>query len=199
MKQPSRLRRVRPLRWRDLRLWLGLTCVVVAMFLGASLLSADDDRVLVWRAVTDMAEGATPTQIEPVLVSLGEVHEAYVRADEQPSGVLQHPLSAGQLLPRAALTTEIERVHEVTVGVESAHAPIAVQPGHLVDVWVTSQEGASTLVHPDARVVHVVDDAMRGGLHVVLAVPPTQTARIIAAVRSGSVDLVSVPVAGDRT
>ena len=193
MKQ-STLRRVRPIRWRDLRLWFGITLVIAAMVLGAVVLRGDDQRTLVWRAVSDMAPGAAPMHVEPVLVSLGDAHDAYLVADEEPRGVLQVPISAGQLIPRAALTEERAVHHHVTLGVEAAHAPVNLQAGQLVDVWVTPEGGSASLVYPRGLVVHVVDDAMRDGMHVVLATEPGEVAAVIAAVRTGSVDLVAVPI-----
>lgn len=197
MKQHS-LRRVRPIRWRDLRLWFGITLVIAAMVLGAALLRGDDERTLVWRAVSDMARGTAPMHIEPVLVSLGDAHNAYLAADSAPRGILQTPIMAGQLIPRAALAENNEVRHHVTLGVQAAHAPVDLQAGHLVDVWVTPEDGAASLVYTRGLVVHVVDDAMRDGMHVVLAVDPADVAEVIAAVRTGSIDMVAVPVWDDQ-
>lgn len=197
MKQHS-LRRVRPIRWRDLRLWFGITLVIAAMVLGAALLSGDDERTMVWRAVSDMAPGAAPIHVEPVLVSLGDAHDAYLDADSIPSGVLQTPIMAGQLIPKAAIAESNEARHHVTLGVEAAHAPVDLQAGHLVDVWVTPEDGPASLVYARGLVVHVVEDAMRDGMHVVLAVDPGDVADVIGAVRSGSIDMVAVPVGGNQ-
>jgi hypothetical protein len=201
MKQHEgyRLRRLRPLRWRDLRLWSGFALLIVAMLIGAQLLNSEDERIMVWRATSDMAVGSLPHHIEPVWVALGGAESAYVSADVQPDGRLQIPVLAGQLLPAGALGgTDLES-HQVTVAVEAGHAPIDLAAGHLVDVWATSQEAISSRILASARVISVADDGGRGGHHVVLSVPEDSLAKIITALRTQVIDLVAVPVTGNRT
>lgn len=166
------------------------------MLLGAAVLSADDERTLVWQATADMAAGSDPVHLEPVLVALGSAQSAYVAADTQPTGQLTTPIVKGQLIPHTALDSFALDMHLVTVGVEVTHAPVGVMSGQVVDVWATSETGETVLVLPQARVTNVAEDTMRGGLRVVLDVPPADIARIIAAVRTQQIDLVAVPVLG---
>jgi hypothetical protein len=184
------------MRWRDIRLWLGIALVVGAMMLGAALLSGDDDRVLVWQATADMAIGAEPIHKEPVLVALGSAQPAYLSAQTQPTGRLIMPVLRGQLIPKAALETGLDDRHLVTVGVDTAHAPIGLAAGQLVDVWATNEAGETSMVLAKVGVAQVADDGMRGGLQVVLDVPPMEISRVIAAVRTQAIDLVAVPVSG---
>jgi hypothetical protein len=191
---PRKLRRLRPLRWRDVRLWLGIALVIAAMMLGAALLSGDDERILVWQATSDMAIGAEPIHVEPILVALGSAQAAYLSAQTKPTGRLTMPVTRGQLIPNAAIETGVDDGHLVTVGVDLTHAPINLAAGQLVAVWATSEEGETSLVLPKLRVAAVADDGMRGGLQVVLDVPPSDIPRVIAAVRTQVIDLVAVPV-----
>ena len=50
-------RRVRPPRWLDLRLVLGVLLVLGSVLLGARIVSAADATVPVWTAVRDLAPG----------------------------------------------------------------------------------------------------------------------------------------------
>jgi len=199
MKQHEgfRLRRLRPLRWRDLRLWSGFALLLGAMLLGAQLLNTDDERILVWRATSDMSVGSIPDQVEPVWVVLGGAEDAYLTADNQPKGRLKLPVLAGQLLPIGALNGTEPPSHQVTVAVDAGHAPIDLSPGHLVDVWATAEDTISSRILANARVITASEDGGRGGKHVVLAVPHDIIAQVITALRTHVIDLVAVPVSSN--
>ena len=62
-------RRLRRARLGDLRLWLGLVLVAGSMLVGARLMGADDDTVVVLRATRDLAVGAGLDGLAPVRVS----------------------------------------------------------------------------------------------------------------------------------
>jgi hypothetical protein len=177
-----------------MRLWFGIALVVGAMMLGAAVMSGEDDRTLVWQATADMAIGAEPVHVEPVLVALGSAQSAYLTAQSPPTGRLTMPVTRGQLIPKAALGPDEPSTHLVTVGVDVAHAPIGLTSGQLVDVWGTAEDGEASLILSGVRVAQVSDDGMRGGLHIVLDVAPADIPRVIAAKRTQAIDLVSVPV-----
>jgi len=91
---------------------------------------------------------------------------------------------------------------EVTVPVDPLHAPVALQSGDLVDVWsmprpdaAAAGSGEPSLVLPAAVVTSVADDSIGigGEMAVVLEVPSAVVAAVVAATRSGVVDLVAVP------
>lgn len=196
--EPRKVRRLRPLRWRDTRLWIGIGLVVAAMFIGARLLTVDDDRTLVWAASGDMAAGAAPSQIELVPVALGAADALYLGPDQQPTGRLLIPIGRGSLIPKNAIGSEMTDpgLRFVTVAVEPSSAPPQIAAGHLVDVWSTGEEGAASLVL-DRVVVHEVagePGGVRTGIHVVLQVANTEVAALLGATRGGTVDLVAVPV-----
>jgi hypothetical protein len=196
--EPRKVRRLRPVRWRDTRLWIGIGLVVAAMFIGARLFAGEDDRTLVWAATGDMAAGASPSQIELVPVALGSAQSMYLGPDQQPTGQLLIPVSRGSLIPRDALSSGVPdgRLRYVTVSVEPASAPPQIAAGHLVDVWATGESGVSTLVLDQVVVDEVAGEpgGVRTAITVVLQVVTTEVAPLLAATRAGAVDLVSVPV-----
>jgi hypothetical protein len=196
--EPRKVRRIRPLRWRDTRLWIGIGLVVSAMFIGARVLTVDSDRTLVWAATGDMAVGAAPSKVALVPVALGDAAALYLGAEQRPTGQLLIPIRRGTLIPRDALDSEVLdlSLRFVTVAVEPASAPPQISAGHLVDVWSTGEDGEATLVL-DAMVVHDVagePGGVRTGIHVVLQVASAEVAPLLAAMRGGAIDLVAVPV-----
>jgi len=93
----------------------------------------------------------------------------------------------------------------VTVPVDPMHAPAALQPGDVVDVWSTPRDGvgdtasvvsAPRLVLADVTVATATgDDVGFGGeVGVVLDVPRDRVLDLVAAVRTGVTDLVAVPI-----
>ena len=186
-------------RWmRDWRLWLGMGLLVGSMFIGAWLVSAPDGSTLVWRAARDLPVGATP-EVVAVPVALGSVAADYWTADTPVTGRMLLPVSAGALLPRAAVgpgSAGSQRL--VTIPVDPLHAPVPLGTGDVVELWVTPQEGATPqLVLRNAVVADVSSErvGIGGEMAVVLQVDPTQAAAVVAAARSGAVDLVAVPLA----
>lgn len=198
-----RANRLRVRRWADLRLWMGVVLVVVAMFAGARLLSHGTQTVAVWQAERDLSVGSQDWQLRPVSVSLGAASGDYIPATEQPRGSLRVPVAAGELLPRSAFVTESHGpTRTVTVGVDPLHAPIDLRPGDVVDVWSTPGSNSAdadlvpTLVLEKVSVEQVGDGAvgMGGQLAVVLRVHPGEVTNLVRAARAGAVDLVTVPV-----
>jgi hypothetical protein len=196
--QPRALRRLRAVRWRDLRLWFGIGCVVAAMFIGAAILSGSEQRVGVWRATADMAAGSALTHVEPVLVILGEATEHYLPAEQDIVGRLGQPVAAGELIPRAAIAAGADLTPKrfVTLPVNLGHAPVDLTSGQIVDVWATDADGVTTRVLDQALVATVASEAggIRSNISVVLVVDPTEVLPVVAAVRSSELDLVAVPV-----
>jgi len=204
-----RAQRLRSSRWGDARLWIGIVLLVASMFAGARLLSQDAETITVWQAARDLSAGATVQDLRPVTVALGSAEADYVPVDEQPTGRLRYPLAAGELLARSALGNGGELpTRIITVGVDPLHAPVDLAPGERVDVWATPADTTfvenPTLVQAvgtgprlaleSVLVEHVGSDALGGQVAVVLRVQPDQVADIVSATRSGSIDLVKIPV-----
>lgn len=191
-------RRLRRARLGDLRLWLGLVLVAGSMLVGARLMGADDDTVVVLRATRDLAVGAGLDGLAPVRVSRAAAGDLYLEGPA-PDGVLRWPVQAGELVPRSAVASGPRADSRlVTVPVDPLHAPPALQRGSLVDVWSVPgdpEQGEPGLVLPAVSVADVSTDAlgMGGELAVVLDVPSGQVAAVVDAARGGGVDLVAVP------
>jgi hypothetical protein len=119
--------------------------------------------------------------------------------------VLARAVSAHELLPVAALADGGPTRREVTLAVEVGHLPPGVDHGSLVEVWTTpaADAGSVSTAVPQrilgaAPVAAVDTDA--GGLGtsgttvgVVLAVDVDDVAAVVAAARTGAIDLVLVP------
>lgn len=195
-------------RWSDARLWGAVGLIGVATVLGALLLGRGGDTVLVLRADRDLAAGSPPAAVSAVPVPRS-IADGYVPADGVAAGVLQWPVAAGDLLPRAALgPTTPARVRGVTIPVDPLHAPADLTAGDLVDVWATpvSRGGLATagdgpegtapqLVLSRVPVTAVSTEGVGfgGGWGVELAVPEADVARAVAAGRASVIDLVTVP------
>src|SRR4051794_1798143 len=99
-------RRVRPPRWLDLRLVLGVLLVLGSVLLGARVVTAADATVPVWSAAGDLAAGTVLAEHDLVAVSvrLDDVAGQYLATSTRPAGrVLARAVRAGGLGPRSAL------------------------------------------------------------------------------------------------
>jgi hypothetical protein len=210
----------------DLRLMLGVLLVLVSVVAGARVVAAADRTRPVWALTHDLAPGSVLRAEDLVRrqVQLASAADRYLPAapgDASPVGyVLTRSVSPDELLPRDALrdpATLADR-REVSVPVDAGHRPADLVPGQLVDVFVTVKAsggasggmpggvsggpsdgaaGATRVVLRTATVLSVGDRGRDGGDAVVVAVPAAEGAALVGAVRSGSVDLVRVPVTDD--
>lgn len=199
---PSSPPAARPQRawWRDLRVIVGVGIVLLCTLIGASVASAGDDTLAVWRLTRDLSAGSTPTlsDVEAVVVPR-DAASAYAQASAAPSGRLTRDVTAGELLPVLDVAVPAD-VRWVTVPVEPLHAPTDLAPGERVDVWATAAESLGETATPELVLGRVLvssvaaDAAGFGGEYgVVLEVPPASAAGLLSAARSGAIDLVRVP------
>ncbi len=187
--------------WRDPRVIGGIGIVVACTFIGARLLSGGGDTVAVWQVNRDIAAGAVVSADDVTAVQVERAAATtYAVADGLPTAPLTRDLLAGELMPAPTEVPPAD-VRWVTVPVEPLHAPVDLAPGERVDVYATqgADLGEPTrpeLVLPAALVSSVSADAVGfgGEYGVVLEVAPASAADVLAAVRTGAVDLVRVPV-----
>ena len=199
----SVMRRIRTARMRDLRLWLGVSLIVVSMIIGARILSSGQDSVLVWQTTRDLQAGAVPGDLVAVEIGRDVTQDAYALASEPVAGTLRWPLTAGQLLPVSSLTLDTDTdMRIVAVPVDSRHLP-QLQPGDRVDVWTTDTQESTPprLVLTDVLVSDISSDTsgIASDLTVLLQVPTQDVDDAVAASRSGAVDLATVPIPGGRS
>ena len=129
--------------WRDPRLWIGVALVAASVLAGALVLGTSDDTVAVWAATDTMGPGHALTADDLTVrrVGFADASDAalYVGADEQlPSGLhLLHSVTAGELLPRAALGPgDAAVLRQVPVSVAADQVPGSVGAGDVVDVYL---------------------------------------------------------------
>jgi hypothetical protein len=154
-------RRVRPPRWLDLRLVLGLLLVLGSVLLGARVVAAAGATVPVWAATGDLAAGTvlTADDLAPVDVRLDDAADSYLSSTTRPEGrTLSRAVSAGELLPRAALA-EPDRLVQLALPVQSGYVPPSLQRGQLVDVYAVAAPAAGATAVADGSVTRVLATA----------------------------------------
>lgn len=192
-------RRVRPPRWLDLRLVLGVLLVLGSVLLGARVVSAADATVPVWAAAGDLAPGTelTADDLVAVHVRLDATADAYLSTAARPEGhTLARAVRAGELVPRSALE-EPARLVQLALPVQAGYVPPALDRGQLVDVYAVADPAAGVTGVADGSVTVVVRRATVQAIsgrsegmlstptttvQVVIAVPAAQAPDVLAAV-----------------
>jgi hypothetical protein len=194
-------RRVRPPRWLDLRLVLGVLLVLGSVLLGARVVSAADATVAVWAVAGDLAEGTqlTADDLVPVDVRLDETAGAYLSTSTRPEGrTLSRAVQAGELLPRSALEQAGELV-QVALPVQAGYVPPGLERGQLVDVYALADPAAGATAEADGSVALVVAEApvqaLSGRSEGVLSTPTT-TVQVVVAVAADEADDVLAAIGG---
>lgn len=186
--------------WRDTRVVAGVVLLLLSMLIGARLLAGGDDTVMAWQATRDLAPGAvvSPDDVVAVAIPAG-LASAYADGSGLPTSPLDRPLLAGEVLPVPA-DSAVADARWVTVPVEPLHAPVDLAPGERVDVWATEGADLGAVPVPELVLESVlvsevaVDGVGLGGEYgVVLEIDPRDAAALLAAARSGAIDLVRVP------
>ncbi|MGZ4506861.1 MAG: SAF domain-containing protein [Blastococcus sp.] len=151
-------RRVRPPRWLDLRLVLGVLLVLGSVLLGAHVVTAADATVPVWAAAGDLAAGTALTAEDLVRVDVrldGTAH-AYLATGTRPEGrTLNRAVRAGELVPRSALEEPAELV-QLALPVQAGFVPPGLARGQLVDVYAMADPAAGATRVADGSVTPVV-------------------------------------------
>lgn len=186
--------------WRDTRVVAGIALLVISVLVGARLLAGGDDTVMAWQATRDLAPGAvvSPDDVVAVAIPAG-LAAAYADGSGLPTSPLDRPLLAGEVLPAPA-DAQVVDARWVTVPVEPLHAPVDLASGERVDVWATDGTDLGAMPVPELVLESVlvsevaVDGVGLGGEYgVVLEIDPRDAAALLAAARSGGIDLVRVP------
>ena len=151
-------RRVRPPRWLDLRLVLGVLLVLGSVLLGARVVAAADATVPVWSAAGDLAAGTVLTagDLVAVDVRLDDVAGAYLATSTRPDGrTLARAVRSGELLPRTALEEPAELV-QLALPVQAGYVPPGLDRGQVVDVYAVAAPAAGATGAGDVSVALVV-------------------------------------------
>jgi hypothetical protein len=192
-------RRVRPPRWLDLRLVLGILLVLGSVLVGARVVSAADATVPVWAAASDLAPGTAISfeDLDAVDVRLDDVAQAYLSTSERPDGwLLSRAVRAGELLPYSALAAASEQV-QLALPVQAGFVPPALKRGQLIDVYAVADPAAGATTVADGGVTLVVEHATvqqtseradgvlstpTTTVQVVISVPADEAAEVLGAI-----------------
>jgi SAF domain len=194
-------RRVRPPRWLDLRLVLGVLLVLGSVLLGARVVGAADATVAVWAAQADLAAGTvlSADDLAVVDVRLDAVARGYLAASVRPEGrTLARAVGDGELLPRAALDETTDLV-QVALPVQAGWVPPGLQRGRLVDVYAVADPAAGATGTADGSVNLVVGGApvqsVSGTTDGVLSTATT-TVQVVVSVPAGDAPDLFAAVGG---
>lgn len=197
-------------RWRDSRLLIGVLLIVLSTLLGARLVASARRSTALMGAATALPAGHLLRAADLVVV---DAHlPARSLSGYWPAGSttrlighsLELPLSAGELVPRNAVSFEgpAQPRRVVSVPVDPARLADAA-PGDRVDVFVTYKAAATaSAVGTTVAVVRGVvflgtgGSSASGSLAVRLLVPPQATAALVHASELGSLDVVRQQPAG---
>jgi hypothetical protein len=154
-------RRVRPPRWLDLRLVLGVLLVLASVLLGARVVTAADATVPVWSAAGDLAAGTvlTDADLVAVQVRLDDVARQYLATSTDPEGrVLGRAVRAGELLPRSVLE-EATGLVQLALPVQAGYVPPSLARGQVVDVYAVADPAVGAAAQTGGDVDLVVSAA----------------------------------------
>jgi hypothetical protein len=190
-------RRVRPPRWLDLRLVLGVLLVLASVLLGARVVSAADATVPVWAVSGDLAAGTelTAEDLIAVDVRLDEAADSYLSTGTRPEGrTLARAVREGELLPRSALEARNDLV-QLALPVQSGYVPPGLERGRLVDVYAVADPAAGATAVADGSVTLVVGrapvQAISGRSEGVLSTPTTAVQVVVAVSAADAADVLA--------
>jgi hypothetical protein len=203
---PPARRLSRP-RWLDTRVALGVLLVLTAVVVGARVLASAGRYSEVYLARRPLVPGQhlAAGDLTTGRVRFDGEAARYVAAGRVPVGYLvTRYVAAGEFVPLAAVTGSSSRLTAtrlVSLPVSGGHLPADLGRGDEVDVYLTTKSGAGGPVAPQLVISAAIVDSVDGSgslsgddsSAVGLVVPTPQVAAVVAAVESGSIDLVRVP------
>jgi Chaperone for flagella basal body P-ring formation len=204
-----RARRLRPPRWRDRRLVVGVVLVLASVALGAAVIGRADTTSPMYAARHTLTPGQrlTTGDVRVVRVRLGRQASYYLDPSRlrAAGAVVVRSIQAGELVPASAVgPPETVTARPVAVPVPAA-AVEGLRAGSLVDVWIARKDtGGQTFQVPEpvARSAEVVSVAKGGGVlggssgdtTIRLLLSGDLVARVLSAVDNGDrVNVVPVP------
>lgn len=203
-------RRLRPPRWLDSRLLVGVTLALLAVVLGAYIVGRASRTTDVWVATHDLTAGHR--------VVAGDLRVVKAHLDADAGGrylgpgtpglsgrVLQRLVASGELLPVSALTAPADPAPTrlVTISVPRDHVVAPLTSGAHVDVIATYRGKDGSRTQAVLRDV-LVDGADLGqaaagtSATVTVRVRPDQVLPLTAAIESARLDVVVVDAGRDR-
>lgn len=188
-------RRIPTPSWLDLRLVLGVALVLGSVLLGARVVSSARHMSAVLVARRDLAAGTVLSADDVSFASVRLPDPATLYADARSDVVgkrLSEPVSAGELVPLAAVADEPAET-TVVVPFDAASAP-DLHKGDRIEVWLSNAHCASVILLPEVVVQGVHTDSGgfgsgSRGQDVVVALVPALAERVVAALALDDVQL----------
>jgi SAF domain len=188
-------RRVPTPSWLDVRLVLGVALVLGSVLVGARVVSAARHMSSALVARRALASGTVLSagDVSFEQVRLPDPSAVYADAESDVVGKrLGEPLSAGQLVPLAALTPEPAET-TVVVPFDAASAP-DLHKGDRIEVWLSTAQCASVVLLADVTVQGVHTDSHgfgtgTGAQDVVISLAPELAERVVQALALADVQL----------
>lgn len=181
--------------------------VLASVVVGAKVLAAADDTVAVWKVNREIAAGMPVSADDLVSTRVrfadAEDIDRYLLASEPipPDAHLTRDVGAGELLPRASMTTGVSQLpYQLPLGVGREGVPTGVSAGDHVDVWAVPEADGSgsepVLVLSDVTVMSVGEVGASGlssERQVLVALPgDADVAQILADLNGSAVVLILV-------
>jgi hypothetical protein len=198
-------RKKRPF-WFDPRFAIGLVLVAASVVGVVVVVEANDSSVAVMAAQAAIAPGDTVHRddLRTEMVRVGNAQQLYLLPDDVPAEgvVVTRAVSAGELLPIAAVGST-QAIELTTVVLQlTSRLPEAVGEGTRLDIWAARASGsgefaAPSVIVPAALVVRLVtEDALMGsssGPLVEALIPRSAVATVLESVANGAA-LSAIPV-----
>lgn len=128
---------------RDPRFIAGVALIVVSVLLTTWLLHKARGGEELYQLTSPVAQGQPISMSHVSIVSARVGSNAYIPVGEIPEGaVATRSLSAGELLPRDAVSTEASQDRRQVVVNVSTRIPSSVDVGSEVDLWGIASQGA---------------------------------------------------------
>lgn len=198
-------RRVKPPRWLDLRLLLGLALVVASVLLGAFAFSRAQHTSRVLATTRELAAGTTLSAGDVRFVSVklpSDAHSHYLARRAAAVGKqLTRDLGADELLPSDAVHAAPTRT-TLSVPLAAGAAP-TLRAGERIEIWLSTKACASVVLLSDVTVQSVHDSGAAGLVHdggqdVVLSVAPELADRVISALAGDGATVRAGVITGAR-
>ncbi len=139
---PPQARRLQAPSWRDPRLLVGIALVLGSVVVGARTVQAASATSGVWAVSSPVGAGTALSEADLHVVQVSvdpATASAYLPATEPPVAgwVAMRGLSAGELLPRAAVVPADDLAERAVSLPMRGALPEGVRTGALADVWVS--------------------------------------------------------------
>jgi hypothetical protein len=192
---------------QDPRLWIGILFIVAAMIIGQFVIRSASARVAAVTLNSNIAQGALirESDVSSVQVSVPNIENLISVPSDVVGKVATTDLFAGDLISVHSISNGFASdARNVSVPIRAGHLP-QVSPGEKVDIWMTPSldgvalPGPASLIIPNA-VIAAAPDFIDSGIDtsVTVLISQDQVQDLVQAMRDGVIDLVAIPVAGNK-